>query len=678
MSHSVDLTLMPPTVLSSLGQLVALLRTASEAARVHVTLELPSEGDAIAVEIDRDGLRATLPTLWARDGEMLLDDADLVCIDDLAALPVERAAMSGAQDISALAVARVRSTTGDTVGHVMLADTAPRHWTVQDRLVLQQGAGLAKAIADARAHAISEQRLREMTASLEESQVRFERIIGSAMDAIISVDADRRIMIFNAAAERIFRVGADDALGTSIDRFLPSALRDGHARMVAQFAASGTTTRSMGRAGPLRAQRADGEIFPIEATISRTEVNGQSLLTVILRDVTEREKLEAQFRQSQKMEAMGRLAGGVAHDFNNLLTVIRGSADFLLGELPAQSELRRDAEEILASADRAAGLTRQLLAFGRKQVLTPEVLDLNGIIENVERLLHRVIGEDVALRVTLEPKPLYVLADAGQLEQVLVNLAINARDAMPGGGNLLLTTELRDGGSLPLSMPRWPGSTPDHAVLFLMSDSGTGMDDRVRARAFEPFFTTKDPGSGTGLGLAMVYGIIEQSGGLVAIESSPGRGTTILMALPLTDQTPTAERTTDAIPTPATAHGTILLVEDDDGVRGIVHRVLARAGYRLVEARNALEGHVLWRQHDGPGGGIDLVVTDMIMPGATGRELATRLRDERERVPVLFTSGYLEGGMGGDDDPTITAYLEKPFTSRRLLDEVRQLLAGDH
>jgi len=175
-----------------------------------------------------------------------------------------------------------------------------------------------------------------------------------------------------------------------------------------------------------------------------------------------------------------------------------------------------------------------------------------------------------------------------------------------------------------------------------------------------------------------VYGIIEQSGGLVAIESSPGLGTTILVALPLTDQTPTAERTTDAIPTPATAHGTILLVEDDDGVRGIVHRVLARAGYRLVEARNALEGHVLWRQHDGPGGGIDLVVTDMIMPGATGRELATRLRDERERVPVLFTSGYLEGGMGGDDDPTITAYLEKPFTSRRLLDEVRQLLAGDH
>jgi len=677
MPPSANPTLVAPAVLSSLGQLAALLRTASEVAHVHVTLELPSEREAIAVELDRDGLHATQPTLQARDGELLLNGEDIVCIDDLATVPVARAAMSGTQDISALAVARVRSTSGDTVGHVMLADTTTRRWTAQDRMVLQQGAGLAQAIADARAQAVSEQRLLEMTASLEESQLRLARIIGSAMDAIISVDANRCIMIFNAAAERIFRVSSGDALGTSIDRFLPSDLRDGHARMVEQFAASGTTTRSMGRAGPLRAQRADGEIFPIEATISRTAISGRSLLTVILRDVTEREKLEAQFRQSQKMEAMGRLAGGVAHDFNNLLTVIRGGADFLLSELPAQGQLRRDTEEIIAAADRAAGLTRQLLAFGRKQTLTPEVLDLNGVITNVERLLRRVIGEDVSLEVTLEPNPLRVLADAGQLEQVFVNLAVNARDAMPGGGSLVLTTNVRDGGTLPSSMPPWPGASPDHVVLFSMSDSGVGMDHAVRARAFEPFFTTKEQGRGTGLGLATVYGIIEQSGGLVAIESTPGHGTTIFVALPLTDQALPAERTIDGASIPAAVHGIILLVEDDDGVRAIVHRVLTRAGYRLIEARNAVEGHLLWRQHDGPGGGIDLVVTDMIMPGSTGRELATRLRDERERVPVLFTSGYSENGMAGDDDPAITGYLEKPFTSRRLLDEVRQLLVRD-
>ncbi len=677
MPPSANPTLVAPAVLSSLGQLAALLRTASEVAHVHVTLELPSEREAIAVELDRDGLHATQPTLQARDGELLLNGEDIVCIDDLATVPVARAAMSGTQDISALAVARVRSTSGDTVGHVMLADTTTRRWTAQDRMVLQQGAGLAQAIADARAQAVSEQRLLEMTASLEESQLRLARIIGSAMDAIISVDANRCIMIFNAAAERIFRVSSGDALGTSIDRFLPSDLRDGHARMVEQFAASGTTTRSMGRAGPLRAQRADGEIFPIEATISRTAISGRSLLTVILRDVTEREKLEAQFRQSQKMEAMGRLAGGVAHDFNNLLTVIRGGADFLLSELPAQGQLRRDTEEIIAAADRAAGLTRQLLAFGRKQTLTPEVLDLNGVITNVERLLRRVIGEDVSLQVTLEPNPLRVLADAGQLEQVFVNLAVNARDAMPGGGSLVLTTNVRDGGTLPSSMPPWPGASPDHVVLFSMSDSGVGMDHAVRARAFEPFFTTKEQGRGTGLGLATVYGIIEQSGGLVAIESTPGHGTTIFVALPLTDQALPAERTIDGASIPAAVHGIILLVEDDDGVRAIVHRVLTRAGYRLIEARNAVEGHLLWRQHDGPGGGIDLVVTDMIMPGSTGRELATRLRDERERVPVLFTSGYSENGMAGDDDPAITGYLEKPFTSRRLLDEVRQLLVRD-
>jgi len=677
MSSSADLTFAPPTVLSSLGQLAALLRTASEAERVHVTLVLPSEGDPIAVEIDREGLRAAEPALRACDGDVLLGDADEVFIDDLADFPVDRTALSATRDISAVAVARVRSTTGEPVGHVMLADSVPRHWTPPDRALLQQAAGLAQAIADAHAHAISEQRLREMTASLEESQVRLERIINSAMDAIISVDGDRRILIFNAAAERIFRIGATEAIGTSIDRFLPSELRDGHARLVAQYAASGTTTRAMGRAGPLRAQRADGEIFPIEATISRTDVNGRSLLTVILRDVTERDKLEAQFRQSQKMEAMGRLAGGVAHDFNNLLTVIRGGADLLLSELPSQSELRRDAEKILAAADRAAGLTRQLLVFGRKQVLQPEVLDLNGIIANVERLLHRVIGEDISLSVTLDPAPLRVLADAGQLEQVFVNLAINARDAMPNGGSLVLTTEVREGGNLPSSMPQWPGATPDHAVLFSMADSGFGMDHAVLARAFEPFFTTKEPGRGTGLGLATVYGIIEQSGGLVAIESTAGHGTTIWVALPLADETSPLERSADANTATAAGRGTILLVEDDDGVRAIVHRVLTRAGYRLIEARNAVEGHFMWRRHDGPGGGIDLVLTDMIMPGSTGRELATRLREERERVPVLFTSGYLEGGMGGDDDPSITAYLEKPFTSRRLLDEVRQLLARD-
>jgi two-component system, cell cycle sensor histidine kinase and response regulator CckA len=677
MPRAADLTFVPPTVLSSLGQLASLLRTASEAAHVHVTLELPSEKSAIAVEIDRDGQRAVQPTLQACDGELLLGDEEIVCIDDLEAFPVECAKMSGRPDVMALAVARVRSTLGEPVGHVMLADMAPRVWTAQDRRVLEHGAGLAQAIADARAQSVSEQRLRDMTASLEESQVRLERIIGSAMDAIISIDADRRIMIFNAAAERIFRVTAIEAIGTLIDRFLPTALRDGHARLVSQFAASGTTTRSMGRATPLRGQRADGEVFPIEATISRTDINGRTLLTVILRDVTEREKLEAQFRQSQKMEAMGRLAGGVAHDFNNLLTVIRGGADFLLGELPPQGDLRRDAEEILAAADRAAGLTRQLLAFGRKQVLQPEVLDLNGVITNVERLLHRVIGEDIALRVTLEPAPLRVLADAGQLEQVLVNLAVNARDAMPSGGTLMLTTDVREGGNLPSSMPHWPGATPDQAVLFSMSDSGAGMDQSVLARAFEPFFTTKEPGRGTGLGLATVYGIIEQSGGLLAIESTPGQGTTIWVALPLTEEAGTAERTMSSPSATAAGHGTILLVEDDDGVRAIVHRVLTRAGYRLIEARNAVEGHFLWRRHDGPGGGIDLVVTDMIMPGSTGRELATRLREERERTPVLFTSGYLEGGMAGDDDPTITAYLEKPFTSRRLLDEVRQLLVRD-
>ncbi len=657
----------------AMRQLAALLRVASGAHRVHLALTLPGTDTPCVVEIDEHDAVVDVPVLGALAALLLADGATLRCVDDTGALPPEHTA--GVM-IGALAVARVCTALGATVGHVLLTAATARRWSDGDRALLAQGAGLAQAIVEATARERSEVELRTMTASLEESQIRMARIVDSAMDAIISTTERREIVIFNAAAERIFRVSAADAIGTSIDRFLPPALREGHARKIREFAITGATTRGMGRDGPLRAIRADGEGFPIEATISRTDVNGTALLTVILRDITEREKLEGQFRQSQKMEAMGRLAGGVAHDFNNLLTVIQSGADFLLQELPPGDALRTDVDEILAAAERAAGLTRQLLAFSRKQMLETRVLDLNAVILDVERLLRRVIGENVALQVRLATDALRVLADAGQLEQIFMNLAVNARDAMPDGGVLHLETTVCLSGALPAAFAPWRQGAADQIALVSMRDSGAGMSEAVKARVFEPFFTTKDVGRGTGLGLSTVYGIVEQFGGLVAIDSVVGEGTTVWIALPLTESALVAQHATATTPVPVVpGHGRILLVEDDDAVRAVVHRVLSKAGYVLFEARDAIEAQDVWHQHDGAGHGIDLVITDVIMPGATGHELVQTLRSERRDVPVLFTSGYLDGGETRDDDGGTTCYLEKPFTSRRLLDEVRALLA---
>jgi PAS domain S-box-containing protein len=511
--------------------------------------------------------------------------------------------------------------------------------------------------------------------ALEENQARLAGIVGSAMDAIISVNRHREIVVFNAAAEHIFRLPAADALGTTIDRFLPEAQRAAHAGKVTAFSKTGETTRTMGRPGTLYAVRADGQSFPIEATISRTEVHGEPLLTVILRDVTERELLETQFRQSQKMEAMGRLAGGIAHDFNNLLTVIHGGAEFLRHRIEPQSALQRDVDEIMGAATRAAALTRQLLAFSRKQVLATRVFDLNDVIRDVERLLRRVIGEDVSLGVLLSAAPAHVQADPGQIEQVLMNLAVNARDAMPTGGTLLLCTSHTSSQELPAALPPWRGAMPDRVVLLSVTDAGVGMDEATRTRAFEPFFTTKGPSHGTGLGLATVYGIVEQSGGIIGIESAVGQGTTVHIGLPSASPGSHGGQTTTNTPPAERSVGNVLLAEDDDGVRAIVARTLSSQGYTVFEARRAAEAIALWHEHRGQAGGVDILVTDMVMPGGSGRELVNVLRSITPRLPVLFTSGYMEDGMRADDDATITLYLEKPFTTPNLLESVRTLLA---
>jgi two-component system cell cycle sensor histidine kinase/response regulator CckA len=387
-------------------------------------------------------------------------------------------------------------------------------------------------------------------------------------------------------------------------------------------------------------------------------------------DVTAKEVLEAQLRQAVKMEAVGRLAGGIAHDFNNLLTAILSYADFLLTSLGVDHPAREDAEEVRRAALKAADLTRQLLAFSRRQVLQPKLLDVNAIVVEMEKLLRRLIGEDVTLRTSLAGGLGVVRADPSQLEQVIVNLAVNARDAMPRGGTLTIETadadadDVRAHGRVTVPSGRY--------VMLRMSDTGEGMDAATRARLFEPFFTTKEHGRGTGLGLATVYGIVKQSGGFIWVDSAEGRGTTFTVHLPRAE----AAGAPAAAPTPrrdARAGGeTILLVEDDEAVRDLTRRTLVGQGYRVLEAANGTEALRLAAEHQGP---LDLLLTDIVMPGIGGRALAETLGASRPGTAVLFVSGYTEDEVirKGAEVANLP-FLQKPFSPATLLGRVRDVL----
>jgi hypothetical protein len=387
-------------------------------------------------------------------------------------------------------------------------------------------------------------------------------------------------------------------------------------------------------------------------------------------DITERKQLEEQFRQAQKMEAVGRLAGSIAHDFNNLLTAIFGYADLLAGDLPGQSSALQDVEEIRKAAARAASLTRQLLAFSRQQVLEPTVLNVNNVVENLQKMLHRLIGEDVELRAVLAPGLGNVRADAGQLEQVIVNLAVNARDAMPAGGKLTIetaNTELSEE-YVEAHQPVVPG----RYVMFTVSDTGVGMDPEVRARIFEPFFTTKEKGKGTGLGLSTVYGIVKQSGGYIWVYSEPGRGTTFKVYLPRVDAPLEAAERPRELEGPVAGTETILVAEDDELLRPLVRGILEKLGYHVLDAANTEEALTRAREHRGP---IQLLLADVVMPGASGRDLAHRLAEARPETRVLYVSGYTDEAIvhHGLLDPGLN-YLQKPFTPRALARRVRDVL----
>jgi PAS domain S-box-containing protein len=503
---------------------------------------------------------------------------------------------------------------------------------------------------------------------LRESEERFRTMTESAADAVVTTDGKGNIVSWNRGAEAIFGHASEEVLGTPLARLVPGPFRDLQRRALEGIPASGEG-RVLGTSVELHGVRRSGKEFPIELSLATWETRQGAFLTAIIRDVTERKQLEEQFRQAQKMESVGRLAGGVAHDFNNLLAVIAGHADLLEVELGPEHPLRRRIDVIQKAATHAADLTKQLLAFSRRQVLAPRILDLNAVVAGIEPMLQRLIGEDIGLVVAPAHDLGRVKADPTQVTEIIFNLAVNARDAMPDGGKLTIETDNVDLDEA--HAHRHPDTRPGPYVMLAVSDTGMGMDEEVRSRIFEPFFTTKGPGKGTGLGLATVYGIVKQSNGNIGVYSEPGRGTTFKIYLPRVEE----RAETVVTEAPAIEQGgseTILLVEDNEMVRTLTCEILEARGYTVLEARHGADALDLAQRYHGP---IDLLVTDVIMPEMGGRELARRLGAARPRMRVLYMSGYAADAIvhQGVLDERV-AFLPKPVKADVLGRKVREVL----
>jgi PAS domain S-box-containing protein len=503
----------------------------------------------------------------------------------------------------------------------------------------------------------------------EQALSRLAAIVESSQDAIFGTDPLGIITSWNAGAERILGFSAQEAIGQSFLMIAPPEETAVGEEMFSRACAGERVARLV---TPVRK---DGSRGQMSLTLSPTTDSAGRLTGVgfIAHDESERVELEQKLSQAQKMEAIGRLAGGVAHDFNNILTGVKGHSAFLLEALAPGDPRRDEVAEIDRAADRAAALTRQLLAFGRRQVLQPRDLDLNAVVQDMESMLRRVLGEDVMLRTRLDRGIGLVRADPGQLQQVLLNLAVNARDAMPNGGDLTITTDMRDlaAGAAAVS--------PGRYVALSVRDEGAGIAPDVMPHIFEPFFTTKAAGMGTGLGLATVYGIVSQSGGDVDVQTDPGRGSSFTVLLPVAGPAIGVAPSTPApgIPAAASAErcsGTILLVEDEYSVRTIATRTLRAAGYDVLAAADGEEALRLAGEHQGP---IHLLVSDVVLPGIGGRVVAERLTELRPETPVLFISGYAKDAVLrlGAADPGIN-FLEKPFAPRELRQKIREVLAA--
>jgi PAS domain S-box-containing protein len=487
--------------------------------------------------------------------------------------------------------------------------------------------------------------------------------------AILVLDSGKKVQLCNPAFEILFQCAQQEIIGKAVVELFPNEKTLAEASVD-----SGTISNRTSVSLTTRRKRRDGSYVDVELHLVPLTVHGRVLGSLgIYQDVTERGVLEKQLRMAQKMEAVGRLSGGIAHDFNNLLGVILGYIQVIKRNLVSGTSLYEYAEEIEKASQRAVALTRQLLAFSRQQVLEPVILNLNTLIADMQKMLPRLIGEDIDLNLILDPALGQVKADPGQLEQVMMNLAVNARDAMPDGGKLTIQTSDAE---IDMAFAReHPGSVPGKYVMLAVTDIGTGMDPETQAQIFEPFYTTKGRDKGTGLGLATVYGVVKQSNGYITVDSEKGKGSSFTIYLPRIEQDVLAPSKSGPEPHNVRGSETILLVEDAEALRRLAELFLKENGYRVVAAVDGSEAQKVAAQISGP---IDLLLTDVVMPGINGRVLAERLAPSHPGMKVLYMSGYTDSFIAGHGvlEPG-THLLRKPFTEEVLIRKVREVLDGN-
>lgn len=511
--------------------------------------------------------------------------------------------------------------------------------------------------------------LRASEGRFQSSERRFNDLFEFAPDAIVITSRQGIIMLVNGQAERMFGWPRAELVGQAVEVLVPPQDREGHVTSREGYLHAAVPRAMGGGRSSLRGLRKDGSVFPVEISLSPMESDGELLVAAAARDITERSQLEARLLQVQRLESVGQLAAGIAHDFNNLLTVINSTAELAASSLPESDPMREEFAAIRGAGASAAALTAQLLAFSRKQILQPAVVNLNTTVANVQGMLRRIIREDIDLRVLPGEGLANVRVDAGQMEQVILNLAINSRDAMPEGGSLMIETA---NVVLDETYTRThPAVQPGPYVMLAISDTGIGMDEATREKIFQPFFTTKAQGRGSGLGLSTAYGIVKQSSGNIWVYSEVGQGTTIKIYLPTVDAAVHEGR-------PARAAGasrgteTILVVEDDERIGRVAKRILELAGYTVLMAARGGDALRLLENHHGP---VHLMLTDVVMPGMSGGDLAVRLEVSHPLMKVLYTSGHTDNAIvhHGVLDEGLH-FLAKPYSVADLTRKVREVL----
>jgi PAS domain S-box-containing protein len=505
--------------------------------------------------------------------------------------------------------------------------------------------------------------------ALRESSERMRAVVETAVDGVILIDAFGNILMFNPACERLFGYAAWEVIGQNVRTLMPEPYRAEHDSYITNYRKSGER-KIIGIGREVTGRRKDGSTFPMDLSVGEAKQEGESIFVGMIHDLSSRKRTEEQLAQAQKMEMVGQLSGGIAHDFNNLLTVILGNAEALGIRLKAREDLRHLADNIADAAERGAQLTQRLLAFSRRQILQPTAVDCNALVETMQVLLRRTLREDIDLRVKAARQPVLALADAAQLESAILNLALNAQDAMPRGGTLTLSTE-----EIELD-PDSLGSNIDvrarRYVCVSVTDDGAGMDAATLARVFEPFFTTKEVGKGSGLGLSMVYGFATQSNGHVTIYSEVGLGTSVRLFLPVADANAQAAPRQHDAPVAPSGEETVLVVEDDPFVRSHVIASLESLGYRVMVAGDGREALSMLHGGARPA----LVFTDVVMPGGiNGLQLVEELRRIAPGLKVLFTSGYPQEALTsrGQINPE-ARMLTKPYRKAELARRVREAL----